>query len=496
LPKFNTSDTSLIYIAINVFCSAMTFVWGMMLVRLLTKAEYGTFQQIILVTMTVRSFIALGLPQSLFYFIPKLNTNSEKKGIILQTLIILVGFGLLASGGFQILHETIASSLNNPLLYQYSFIIATMICCFIPSVISEAMFISIDKTLFAAFLNLSVTLLYILSTSIPLFFGMQLNVALKYLSIIYVLHFLFITIYALQLKGNFKSVINYNRFVEQVTYCLPLGLSTFSGIIKTHLDKFIIASCYSTEKFAIYSRGAFELPFVAIIPYALSNLMMPKISLYHKERKVDIICNIWNMCLRRVALLFFPLFLFCFIFADQIITLFFTMSYAESVIIFRIYLCLLPFRLAAYRTILQSIGNTKPVFYSTLITLFANISLNLIFFKLLGFLTPAVATVISEIIGMAYMLYATKKSLNIYFMDLIPFKKLSQIFSINIIFILPMLYLANLDIPKLLLLVIASLLFFPAYVIFMKLSRFLPEEDWKLILRWLSLQPILKKDNI
>ena len=54
------------------------------LTRLLIRDEYGTYQQLVLVYVSIQALLLLGTPQSLQYFFPRMET-AERPQLIRQT---------------------------------------------------------------------------------------------------------------------------------------------------------------------------------------------------------------------------------------------------------------------------------------------------------------------------------------------------------------------------------------------------------------------------
>ena len=63
-----------------------------------------------------------------------------------------------------------------------------------------------------------------------------------------------------------------NSIKEQFSYALPLGLSSIVLLLFTHTDKYIITHYRGSSAFAIYSVGAFQVPFVNIIRGSVTNI--------------------------------------------------------------------------------------------------------------------------------------------------------------------------------------------------------------------------------
>ena len=490
------SDKVIVYMGSSFVDSFLQIVIGMLLVRYLTKYDYGTFRQIMLVAVLISTTIAIGLPQSLSYFIPRASTSQEKKQLAFQVFVALTLLGLFAAVISYLFRFRISTGFNNPELLQYSWIFSLFFLFLIPSKCTQPTLVSLGRTNFASFLNVGTAIVNFFFVIIPLILGKDLEIILVSMLSVYILKFLIVVYVLSSLEGGLPKIMDIPSLRKQFFYGMPLGGSLILGVTRKYIDQFIIAAFYNPVNFAIYSRGAFELPFVAIFPYTLSTLMIPKIAEFQKEGKLSNILHLWQESMRKISLIFFPLFVFTFIFAEEIITLLFTADYLDSVLVFRVYLVLLPFRIVAYRTILQAVGKTKPIFTAVCISLIISLILGILLEKALGLVGPAIAIVIGELTGSGYMLWQTKIHLKFSFADLVPLKRLFYPFLISIIVGVLLFPLCLLNVNTLLILVSSSLLYFTVYVFIMRYFSIFTEDDWDTVYRWITLRVLREKSLV
>ena len=122
--------------------------------------------------------------------------------------------------------------------------------------------------------------------------------------------------------------------------------------------------------------------------------------------------------------------LICFIavgliaFAPDVITLLYSEKYLPGVNVFRIYSVVLILRCTYFGMILNATGKTRFIFYSSLCSLGLNIILNGVFYWLVGFIGPAIATLISQTVINVVQLIFTSRVMNYRFKDILPWKEL------------------------------------------------------------------------
>lgn len=122
-----------------------------------------------------------------------------------------------------------------------------------------------------------------------------------------------------------------------------------------------------------------------------------------------------------------PLGLYLMIFADHLIPLVFTHEYDHAVAPFRIYLLMMPLRIFLLGVILIGLGKPRIVLMAAFWSLVINAVLNVLFVIKIGFLGPAIATVVSTYIQVIILVWFILVNLNIGIRELIPFRTLFDI---------------------------------------------------------------------
>ena len=126
-------------------------------------------------------------------------------------------------------------------------------------------------------------------------------------------------------------------------------------------------------------------------------------------------------------MILFPITVFLILFTEEFMTLLFSVKYSNSANIFRVYLLLVPLKIAQYGPILMSINKTKLIFRISCLALVLNIILNLFFVKIFGVIGPAIASLFSMVILILLMILEIKKELCLSNDSLFPWKELRKI---------------------------------------------------------------------
>ena len=97
-----------------------TFAGAMVLSRILSKEEFGSYRKVQLLFQTGAMILALGLPASLFYFLPRL-AASGRRAFVWRTILIMLGFSTAGALLALTLRGFISDKMNDPPLIALMF---------------------------------------------------------------------------------------------------------------------------------------------------------------------------------------------------------------------------------------------------------------------------------------------------------------------------------------------------------------------------------------
>ncbi len=265
-----------------------------------------------------------------------------------------------------------------------------------------------------------------------------------------------------------------------LAYGLPLALTGLAGKFAFQFDRLVVSRDFTTALFAVYVVGAVELPLTAVVQQSVNSVLVPALARHYAAGDLAGMSALWRRAIRRTSLVLLPLFVFFMLTADATIRLLFGASYAQSADVFRIYLLLVPLRVATYGLITQAIGRTRINLTASFVLLALNAALVLALVGPLGLIGPALGTVLATF-GMAfYYLVRLRAVLGLTIRALFPWSMLAVNLALSALAAIPaaVLVLAGLD--GVLQLVVAALLFGPCYLAVMLFARRLdPQEiEW------------------
>jgi O-antigen/teichoic acid export membrane protein len=211
--------------------------------------------------------------------------------------------------------------------------------------------------------------------------------------------------------------------------------------------------------------------------------------------RLDDLLALWYKGVRVITLIIFPAFVFCFLMAETLITFLYTDAYAGSTPIFQLYLLVLPLTIANFGSLLRATKFTKYIFYASFLSLVLGTLFSLILVRIMGTLGPAVAILVTSLIGFGYYATSAKKALDIELKRLMPWKTITQIGLIALLAGLLSYPLLLLSLPKLAALLLVGALYAVVYLGFLVSFRILKVEDKAVLRRWLTLEALRPQKN-
>lgn len=405
----------------------------MILARLISVEDYGTYSQLILISTLATTIFSLGLPNCLNFFLSIAPTEKEKGEFLstFYTMNTLIGIitGIVLYFSLPIL----SNILKNPDLESYGFFLLLFPLSKIVSSSVENLLVNYRKTnlligskvLYVFIMLVSVALVFFAKLSfkhyILLFLSCEVIMAIITYSLSY-----YISHKRLKIKISFQLLLKIFKF------SIPLGISAMIGTLSIELDKLCINLFYSKEQFAIYTNASRELPF-SVITLSISAVTMPIMIKYLRRNMKDSAIDLWK---KSNELTFFVFTLIAFVLianSKEFMTFLYSEKYLSGQFIFQIYCFTIIIRSTNFSQLLSCKGETKFILISSGLSLIINIILNIILLNTIGFNGPAIATVVSMLSMGLFQLFITSKRFSCSLKDIYPWKSIFHILIFNII---------------------------------------------------------------
>ncbi len=419
------------------FLKAFLDIFSIMLLsRYLMVEQYGFYRQFIISDQIIISIFALGLPASTMYFLSSKNKDKYLPNVyvVLAVVSILPLFlsGII-SNIFDINFKTDFFSNNIMLL---AFIYSASI--FVNS--SENMIIAMKKTKYMPIYVTIPSTFWLLGILFSWYFKKDL-IFILIISLIRYLIYLIITIFFISQRFNFRN-INFEKMKEVFLFGIPVGVSSMIGLISTNIDKLVIGNFYDIETFAIFSNGAYEIPFLTIISGSLFSVVIPSLKELFESNKTKEINLLWNKAGTAMITIIIPLASTCILFAETIVLFLFSEKYIASIPYFMLYQTKLFARIFLYGSFFIAAGKSKLYMYNAIFSMSLNFILDIILVQVIGPIGAVIATVISVFVLVMLQILQISKILSMSIKEVYPWKKwfISIIITLFLSYIIRIIY--------------------------------------------------------
>ena len=379
----------------KIMVSLIGLVASMLLARFRTLNEYGTYSQIIMITDLVSTILLLGLPNSINYFLAKANDEKEKRHFLSVYLTLSTFLTIVIAICLHLAMPMIIEYFDNPLIttFAYVFAIYPWSTLMINSLSNVCIvYGEANRLLIFNIAHAIITLLILLTSK-------ALNLNFQWYMILYMFSMVVFAIISLgwirKLAGRLKINLDIDLIKKILGFSIPLGLASVIGTLNVELDKFVIGKFFSTEEYAIFANAAKELP-VTMLATSLTAVLTPCLVRLLGKGEQEAAIKVWGNSIN-ISLCFMCIIVGgFFVFAPDIMSLFYSEKYVtnDGIMVFRIYTLILLFRSTYWGIVLNATGRTKFIFVSSIVTLFFNFIGNIVGYYLLGFIGPAIASLV------------------------------------------------------------------------------------------------------
>ncbi len=390
------------------------FGLSILLVRWWTPELYGQFHQI-RVMIEVAALLDLGLPMGL------LQAAAGKKGherddvfrrgaalaLVAGALagLILAAYGLISGG-------PLAAALP---------VAGIMIAATIPSSALESALVVKDRHLQASLIGglsglagfgLGALVLFVHPTLLGVYSGLALSALAR--------------LVALWWSGRLRRLVV--PWSVQTWSLLRLSIQVSGNrllsMLSAQVDRIVIGLSFSAGTLGHYVNGAWEVPFMGIFFGAITAAMLPDMSEHWARGRPGDMHAIWKGAAERAAWIVFPLFLWAWIWGPEILRVLFTQEYVDALPVFRLYLLMLPLRIAIYSALLIAMDEVRLLVWGALLDVVVNAALSIALAHTVGWLGPAAATAAGTYAQVVFYAYHSVDRLGTRFSRFLPWRRL------------------------------------------------------------------------
>jgi O-antigen/teichoic acid export membrane protein len=313
---------------------AGAFALPMVLVRVFSQAEFGTYKQFFLVYSTLFGLAQLGMAESLFYFLP--HASRHRGRYVANSLLALAGGGLAGAAFLIAGGPRIARWMNNADLGRLLPLVGLYLLLMLASCGLEIVMVARQRYTAAALSYAGSELARVAFYIVPVLLVPRLQ-SLLWGAIVF--GALRLGAAAWYLGREFGPELRPDRGLmsQQWAYALPFELAVLVEIVQANLHQYAVSWYFDAATFAVYSVGCLQVPVVDLVATSAANVMMVRMAADARTGNTSAAVGMWKDTVRKLALVFFPLVAMLLVAAPHLIVLLFTEAYRASTPLFMIW---------------------------------------------------------------------------------------------------------------------------------------------------------------
>lgn len=406
----------------KVMTTLITLLTGMLLSRFRSLEEYGTYSQILLVITLFSSVFMLGLPNSINYFLARVDTKEDEQRFLSVYYTLSTILCIIMGGTLVLCVPLIEHYFANYSIHTFAYFLAVYPWASIISSSIENILVVYKRTKMIIIYRLANSGCILGSIILIQALGLGFNAFLICFLAINVVFAILVYLIAYRLAGKIGFRFSRSYIREILVFSLPLGLATMVGTLDVEIDKLLIGRLMSIEQLAIYTNAAKELP-VTMVAASITAVLLPRMTVLIKQKRDAEAIKLWNTATELSFIIMGLIVSGCFAFAEEVMEILYSDKYLSGVGVFRIYILILLLRVTYFGIILNAKGKTKQIFWCSLMALLTNAIMNPIFYNLFGMTGPALATGLSILIISVFQLVMTSKETSTKFCDIFPWNR-------------------------------------------------------------------------
>lgn len=415
----------------KVLSLVMSIGITVILSRYRTLEEYGTYAQLILIVNLSVSILSFGINNSINYFLGKFEHKNDRDIFISTYFILNTLFGVIIGIFLIVFSPKFGIYFNNSSIKDYGLILFVLPWTILTNSCLSYFLVFSNRSKYVLAVETTYNFLVLLTALISSIIEIDFKTYLYFFTFINSVQSIFVYLLVFKIYKLENIIIKINIAKEILKFSIPLGISTILGTLNLQIDQIMISSFYKLSEFAIYANAARELP-IAVLSSSVVLVVFPIVSKLVNRKYTKEAVFVWKESIIFSSIIMFFLISVLFVFAPEIINILYSEKFLTGVSVFRVYSLVLIFRITYFGMILNTLNKTSYVLRTSFLALILNIILNFVFYKLFGFIGPAIATFFVTGIVATMQIWYTSKLVNISFSEIFPWLEILKLGIINI----------------------------------------------------------------
>jgi O-antigen/teichoic acid export membrane protein len=286
--------------------------------------------------MTAMSLVPMHMHNVLYFILPRADIESRRLHVH-QTLLYLCCAGLLGGLAVSPLNPWLPERMHA--LSSFGVLVPALTALFSASLLIDVLPTVEERTSWQASFTVGLSLLRTVMIGGAAFLTGDLLVVVWLLLAVMGVKLLVLLAYIAKVHSLRGPWFQRSAFVAQLRHACPLGGAAALYGLRGQADQWIAASLFALTNFASFSVAAVFGAMVNMARQSVNNVVVPSMSRFQAAGDVLGMVGLNRRANVTVATLAYPLLAFAFVFAEELITLIYTNTYAAAAPVMRVYLC-------------------------------------------------------------------------------------------------------------------------------------------------------------
>lgn len=345
----------------NLLAFALSFLAPLVIVRVFSQSEFGTYKQLFQILMTAMIALYLQIPTSSYYFMPR--EPDRRLQVAMNIILFYALAGSVVAAVFIIFPDWLAAIFRNPALGEYVPLLGPALMLWLIAANVEVFPLALgDFRVASAFIILSQISKSVTLIGAAILFG-SLR-AVLWASIIHgAIQCALMLVYVHRRMGSLMirpdRLFDLTLLKKQLTNSLPYGVGGTIQGVQSDLHNYFVSYFFSPAVFAVYANGCFQMPLLSLLQRSFRDAFTPEIGRMEAEGDYKGMIHAWLNAMRKLSFVALPACALMFILRYELITTLFTEAYAASAPIFSIYLINMLANMVLISSIMRTIADFR-----------------------------------------------------------------------------------------------------------------------------------------
>jgi len=377
------------------FTSAIiSTVVPLVLARAMRLDEYGTYKQLFLVAATLTAILPLGVPQSLYYFLPR---DPRGRPYVGHALFYLLGAGLAGGVLVALICPLVSELFSAPGLYQHRIPLALYTAGYIAAVPLELGLTSQGRTDLSALSYLGWDSARAAAMVVPILLGFGLHATVWAVAGLMLARLLVTWIVLLRTARG--PLWDGKLLRTQLAFALPFGAAMALSVPQHSFHQWVVSARFDPTLFAIYAVGCFQLPIVDLFYTPTTEVLMVHIGELERKGRLHECVGAFREAAGRLAFVFIPTAVFLVTAAPEFIEAVFGTRFLPAAPLFRVSTLAVLFACFPLDGLLRARGETRIIFQIYLVKLLVTVPLVFGMVQWLGLMGGVLSWLLAEALG-------------------------------------------------------------------------------------------------